>query len=222
MVLCELLCKFNYTGCISRAYSQYARHFVPPIYEKKKLDQIAEAGELESYKHVTVKAAQDNESYSVLHDVVLSKMVNYIMQDGRKETAKDELAKALTIVKRVQVGLYNRTEDEEEKKKIVVDPVRIFKVAVQNCRPILKLTPIRRGGSTYQVPVPISDGEQLFRAMRGLVLSSREKEHTTRFHQKLAQEILDAFNNRGRVVKQKQELHKTCEANRAYAHYRWA
>lgn len=221
MVSYNWLSNLGHSRFVIRLYSQYPRYYVEPIYEKKKLDRIVENDQLKDYKHVIFKAAKTTETYSELHDVVLAKFVNYIMIKGNKLTARNEMNKTLTRIKTIQVSLYNQTTDEEEKKKIILDPVRIVKQAIQNCRPLLKLTPVRRGGSTYQVPCPISDRQSLFFAMRRMVLAAREKDIDTPFHVTLTQEILDAAGNKGRVVKQKIELHKTCEANRAYAHYRW-
>lgn len=208
---------------LMRTYSQYdKKRFVEPIYDKERIDRLCETGEIKSLKHLTVKAARDNESYSNFHDVVLEKFQNYIMQDGKKQLAREQLEKALQRIKQIQVEQYNKATNEEEKSQIVLDPLRIVKQAIENCRPIMKLCSIRRGGSLYQIPSPISDTESVFRAMRWLVKSSRDKEGPTNFYVQLSNELLDAFNNRGRVVKQKIELHKTCEANRAYAHYRWS
>lgn len=92
---------------------------------------------------------------------------------------------------------------------------------MENCTPLLQLTPIKRGGATYQVPIPITEKHARFMAMKWLIIEANEKERTTHFPEKLAAEILDAYNNTGKVVKRKQDLHKQCEANRAFAHYRW-
>lgn len=83
------------------------------------------------------------------------------------------------------------------------------------------MTPIKRGGATYQVPIPITENRAQFLAMKWLILESKEKERKIHFPEKFAGEVLDAFNNTGKVIKRKQDLHKQCEANRAYAHYRW-
>lgn len=72
------------------------------------------------------------------------------------------------------------------------------------------------------MPVPITEKRSYFIAMRWLVWAAREKERTVHFPEKLAYELIDAANNTGRVVKKKLDLHKQCEANRAYAHYRWS
>ena len=92
---------------------------------------------------------------------------------------------------------------------------------MENCKPLLKLTSVKRGGSKYQVPVPISDELATFFAMKWLILESNDKERKTHFPDKLAAELIDAANSSGKVFKRKQDLHRQCEANRAYAHYRW-
>lgn len=102
-----------------------------------------------------------------------------------------------------------------------LNPVNIFRKAIENSTPLLQLTPIKRGGATYQVPIPITDNHARFMAMKWLIVEATEKERNTHFPEKLAAEILDAYNNTGKVVKRKQDLHKQCEANRAFAHYRW-
>lgn len=207
---------------LTRTYSQYdKKRFVEPIYEKKKLDKLEESGKIHSLSYLTVKAARETELYSNFHDIVLEKFQNYIMQGGKKKLAREQLGKALQRIKQVQVEQYNKAGNEAEKSQIVLDPVRVLKQAIENCRPIMKLTSIRRGGSLYQIPCSITDTESVFKAMRWIVHASRDKEGPTNFYVQLANELLDAYNNRGRVVKQKIELHKTCEANRAYAHYRW-
>jgi len=73
----------------------------------------------------------------------------------------------------------------------------------------------------FQVPVPVSDNQATVLAFKWLIDAAEDKERTVRFYDKLTWEILDASNNTGRVVKKKLDLHKQCEANRAYAHYRW-
>jgi small subunit ribosomal protein S7 len=85
--------------------------------------------------------------------------------------------------------------------------------------------PVRRGGVRYQVPVPISEQSSYYRACKWIVEASRDgkwMERKMHFPERLAFELLDASNNQGRVIKRKQDLHRLCEANRAYAHYRWS
>ncbi|XKL67035.1 hypothetical protein PGB90_010455 [Kerria lacca] len=204
-----------------RSYSQYAKSFIRPIIKESDIQNITESKKINVLKNLNVKPPQNWESSSILNEVVLLKFTNYIMRDGKREIALTQLKKALEIIKKIQVEQYNKTTDEEERKQIILDPIRIVKQAVANCQPLLKLCPIRRGGSVYQVPVPISDTESVFRAMKWIVESSKEKEGPTPFALKLAHELLDASKNKGRVIKKKIELHRICEANRAYAHFRW-
>ena len=86
----------------------------------------------------------------------------------------------------------------EEKPAIELNPVTIFEKAVENCKPILKMTPIMKGGITYQVPVPMSDKEREFRSMKLIISACEDKKSNERFYDKLAQELIDAFNNRVR------------------------
>jgi small subunit ribosomal protein S7 len=100
--------------------------------------------------------------------------------------------------------------------------LNILHMAIENARPILNVTPIKRGGVRYQVPVPITEKHSYYRACKWIVEASREKEHNAKLSDKMAYELIDAAYNQGRVIKRKQDLHRLCEANRAYAHYRWS
>lgn len=121
----------------------------------------------------------------------------------------------------MQLTKYYKATTDEERNEIELNPVTIFHKAVANCTPVLKLTPIKRGGSTYQVPVAVRPAFARFMAMRWIIEEVNEKEKKVHFPEKFAYEILEAANNTGKVVKRKQDLHRQCEANRAYAHYRW-
>lgn len=143
------------------------------------------------------------------------------MKGGQKALARDLVDKTFEKIKRIQLEKYH-TAPPEQKSEIELNPRAIFSTAVENCRPILQLTPIKRGGVRYQVPIPITEKRSQFISMKWLVEAAREKERTIHFPEKLAWELIDAAQNQGRVVKRKQELHKQCEANRAYAHYRWS
>lgn len=151
-----------------------------------------------------------------------SLFTNYLMRHGNKILARELVQKTFERIKRIQLEKYHKCKDDEEKKGVQLNPRAIFNQAVVNCKPVLHLTPIKRGGVKYLVPVPISERKSRFTAMNWLIDAGNEKERDARFIEKLAQELIDASNNTGRVVKKKQELHKQCEANRAYAHYRWS
>jgi small subunit ribosomal protein S7 len=92
---------------------------------------------------------------------------------------------------------------------------------LDNCKPILKLVTISRGGINYQVPVPMSEKEREFKATMLIISSVNEKDKEARFYDKLANELIDASLNQGKSIKKKVDIHKAAEANRAYAHFRW-
>ncbi|XP_050525192.1 28S ribosomal protein S7, mitochondrial [Daktulosphaira vitifoliae] len=203
-------------------YSVYPPHFNEPIYKKQEQSKLYENGEIEKWKLTPVKAAKSNETCSVFHDPVVAKFTNYMMHKGQKKLARQVLEKTFEKIKRIQLEKYNKETNPEKKTEIIIDPVTILKKAIANCKPLLKLTPVKRGGSYYQVPVPITDKESTFFAMRWFVHCGREKDKSISFADFISKELINASNNEGHVIKKKLDLHKQCEANRAYAHYRWS
>jgi small subunit ribosomal protein S7 len=138
------------------------------------------------------------------HDRVVAKLVNIMMQDGKKSTAERALYNALDLVAQ-------RAGEEA---------VKVLKKSLDNIRPMLEVKSRRVGGSTYQVPVEVRPERRTSLAMRWLIKYSVARSEKT-MTDKLAGEILDAYNNRGSAVKKREETHKMAEANRAFAHYRW-
>ncbi|KAJ8892349.1 hypothetical protein PR048_004929 [Dryococelus australis] len=159
-------------------------------------------------------------------NVGFSKLVlrnaNLVNKNLAKEMFRELSEKAFENVKRVQLERYNKCSKPEDRERIETDPLNIMYKAVANTKPLLQLSPIKRGGVTYRVPVPITEKRSNFLAMKWLIEAANDKERTVHFPEKLAWELLDAAKNQGRVVKKKQDLHRQCEANRAYAHYRWS
>ena len=137
-------------------------------------------------------------------DRVVAKLVNIIMLDGKKSTAEKALYGALEIVS----------------EKVSEEPVKILKKSLDNIKPMLEVKSRRVGGSTYQVPVEVRAERRVSLAMRWLVKYANDRSEKT-VTDKLAGEILDAYNNRGSAVKKREDTHKMAEANRAFAHYRW-
>ena len=135
---------------------------------------------------------------------LVAKFVNSLMSKGKKNTAEGILYRSLAIV--------------QEKTK--EDPLNIFKQAVNNVKPTIEVKSRRVGGSTYQVPVDVRPTRRTSLAIRWLITYANERAEKT-MQDKLALEILDAFNNRGGAVKKKEDTHKMAEANKAFAHYRW-
>lgn len=202
-------------------FSQYAKVFEQPVI-KHNLQADLDEAEAIRLSHVPIRAALNDATSSIFHDERLRKFTNYVMKGGRRQLARELVERGFENIKRTQLERYNLAESPEEKAAIETDPMKIFHVAVENCRPVLTLTPIKRGGVRYQVPVPVTEKRSYFMAMKWLLEAINEKERTVHFPQKFAWEMLDAFASQGRVIKKKLELHKQCEANRAYAHYRWS
>ncbi|MDE7463591.1 MAG: 30S ribosomal protein S7 [Clostridiales bacterium] len=140
----------------------------------------------------------------IYNSKVVTKLVNQIMQDGKKGTAQKIVYDAFNIVK----------------EKTSLEPLTVFEQAMTNVKPQLEVKARRVGGSTYQVPLEIRAERQQTLAIRWIVLFSRKRGEKT-MDERLAGELLDAYNNTGAAVKRKEEMHRTAEANKAFAHFRW-
>src|SRR4029434_7086440 len=105
-------------------------------------------------------------------------------------------------------------------KKTADDPMKLFKKAVENVKPVLEVKSRRVGGSTYQVPVEVSPAGRTSRSICWLLQYSRARGEKS-MQEKLAAELLDAANNRGNAIKKNDDTHRMAEANKAFAHYRW-
>jgi small subunit ribosomal protein S7 len=137
-------------------------------------------------------------------DRTVAKLVNILMLDGKKSTAERALYSALELVAQ-------RTGEEA---------VKVLKKSLDNIKPTLEVKSRRVGGSTYQVPVEVRPERRTSLAMRWLIKYANLRSEKTSTD-KLAGEMLDAFNNRGAAVKKREDTHKMADANRAFAHYRW-
>lgn len=135
---------------------------------------------------------------------VVSKFMTAIMQSGKKSTAEGICYGAFEIIK----------------TKTGNDPLKVFKTALENVKPLVEVKPRRVGGATYQVPVEIRPQRRMALASRWLISYARGRNEKT-MKERLAGELLDAFNNAGSSIKKKEDTHKMAEANKAFAHYRW-
>jgi small subunit ribosomal protein S7 len=136
--------------------------------------------------------------------VTVSKLINRIMESGKKRTAESVVYDALQLL-------------EQRTSK---DSVTALEQAVKNATPLLEVKPRRVGGATYQVPVEVRPDRGLSLAMRWLVASAIAKKGKS-MADRLASELTDAFQGQGVTIKKREDTHKMAEANRAFAHYRW-
>ncbi|CAG0880672.1 unnamed protein product [Darwinula stevensoni] len=190
---------------VLKRYSVFPAHWPQPVYRPEEQEKLTGTGEIEELSFIPVRPARSTDTSSVFHDPRVNIQSN---------------PQAFKEVKRIQLEKYHKAS-EEEKRGIELNPQRIFHGAIDNCKPILALIPLKRGGVTYQVPLGVTEKKSEWMACKWLILAARDKHRRVHFPQQLATELIDAFHSEGRVVKRKQELHRQAEANRAYAHYRW-
>ena len=140
----------------------------------------------------------------VYGSTLVTKFVNQMMWDGKKSVAQQIFYRAMKIVE-------GKATDE---------PLKVFKKAVDNVKPVLEVKSRRVGGSTYQVPIEVTSLRKTSLSIRWLIGYSRSRSEKS-MEEKLAGELLEAANNRGAAVKKKEDVHRMADANKAFAHYRW-
>ena len=138
------------------------------------------------------------------NSILVTKLVNSIMLDGKKGVAQKVVYGAFDIIK----------------EKTAKDALEVFNAAMENSMPSLETKSRRVGGSTYQVPMEVRPERRQTLGLRWLTLYSRNRSEKT-MKERLAGEIMDAANNTGSAVKKREDTHKMAEANKAFAHYRW-
>jgi len=137
-------------------------------------------------------------------DLVLAKLMNILMYDGKKSVAES-----------IVYGALDRAADRTKR-----DPVQLFHEALDNVKPAIEVRSRRVGGATYQVPVEVRPERRQALAIRWLITAARGRNENT-MEERLSGELLDAANNRGAAVKKREDTHRMAEANRAFSHYRW-
>jgi small subunit ribosomal protein S7 len=140
----------------------------------------------------------------VYDDAIVSRIINKLMLDGKKGLAEKAFYGALDII----------SEQTGESGLTVVNE------AIENIKPALEVKSRRVGGSNYQVPVEVDENRKITLSLRWLVTAARSRSEKT-MQERIAGEIMDAYNNTGGAVRKKEEVHRMAEANRAFAHYRW-
>jgi len=137
-------------------------------------------------------------------DRMVTRFMNIIMNDGKKSTAEGILYGAFEVIE-------SKTRNE---------PLSMFRRALDNVRPRIEVKSRRVGGATYQVPVEVRPERATSLAMRWLVGSARSRDGRS-MREKLANELIDAANERGEAVKKREDTHRMADANKAFSHYRW-
>jgi len=152
-------------------------------------------------KKAPIRSFHPDSKYGSL---ILSKFINFMMYDGKKNSAEKIIYTAF----------------DQIKKKTKEDPIKIFDGAVQNVRPNLEVRSRRVGGATYQVPVEVKTKRSQTLALRWLLQASRKRKNKT-MSDKLFNELMDAYQKKGAAIKKREDVHRMAESNKAFAHYRW-
>jgi len=141
---------------------------------------------------------------SVYGSTLAEKFINSMMWEGKKTASQNIFYGAMNLIQ-------ERTNDE---------PLKLFKKAVENCKPVLEVKTRRVGGANYQVPIEVPNNRRTSLAIRWILIGSRSRPEKS-MAEKLANELMDAASNRGSAMKKKDDVHRMAEANKAFAHYRW-
>jgi small subunit ribosomal protein S7 len=140
----------------------------------------------------------------VYNSTLAEKFVNSMMWDGKK-----------TVAQGIFYGAMDKLRDRSND-----DPLKLFKKAVENAKPLLEVKTRRVGGANYQVPVEVAQNRRTSLAIRWILMNARSRPEKS-MPEKLANELNDAANMRGGAIKKKDDVHRMAEANKAFAHYRW-
>lgn len=140
-------------------------------------------------------------------DKLVAKLINRAMRSGKKTAAAKQVKNAFEIIK----------------TKLNQDPLLVFHQAVENVKPQMEVRSRRVGGAAYQIPTPVRGDRKESLAIRWIILSAlkRPSKEFHSFGEKLAAELIDAYNNLGGAIKKKEDTHRMAEANKAFAHFRW-
>lgn len=221
----------RYTRSTRTFRAQWAYGRVP-LYTEEAYQEAKENGSLDQLKFEKIRMAYMWETNSPFYDKTLDTFIRDMMHDGRLSLWNELLHQTLYRLKAIQYQRQKKLQekggkmvnaDGEEITDIETNPIALLHKALKNGEPILITKKIRRGGATYQVPFPLkkSQSEWLSRKWFHEAVIERPKPRKARFFDVLAQEILDACENRGKVIRRRDDMHRLADANKAYAHYRW-
>jgi small subunit ribosomal protein S7 len=140
----------------------------------------------------------------VYNSTLVAKFINCMMWDGKKSVAERTFYDSMEMVR----------------ERSGEDPLKLFKKAVENCKPVVEVTSRRVGGANYQVPIEVPQNRRTSLALRWLIGYARGRSEKG-MAERLSVEILDAAAGRGTAIKKREDVHRMAEANKAFAHYRW-
>lgn len=202
-----------------------------PIISKEQYEQEIEEGREQELKFKKVRFAHMSETCSSLYDAEYERFVRFFMVNSRKDLTYRIVDDAFAQIKTIQFNKIKKQQEQlaagqlkpEDAEQIEMNPLTIFKQALKNSEPAVVTKPIQRGGATYQVPHPLQRSQSEWFAIKWIINAVKDRPKPKKKHsaEALAQELLDAFYGRGKVIKRRDDMHRLADANRAFAHYRW-
>ncbi|KAL7676238.1 hypothetical protein ACOME3_002494 [Neoechinorhynchus agilis] len=200
---------------LSRRLALYGPEYIDALNDLDELNLISDTDQ----RHFQpVKPPFGARTLSFFYDNQVRRFISIMMWEGDREMSERILDKAFFYIKAIQVKKINETGDSS----VVVNPRQVLHLAIQNVKPIVNITKCFRGGVSYTIPTPAPDYYKEFMAIKWIIQAAEtDKVSPYRIWQRLAHELIDGMNKRGRAYEKKIELHRTAEANRAFAHFRW-
>jgi len=216
---------------LTRLMSMWPTGFQDPITHKRDFPEMKDSGEFEKKALAPIKSAPNWATCSLFKDPLIQKFQRLFTQHGRSEQAENNLRETFRLIKQVQLKKYYRataskrdgsqSEINNENIDITTDPTQLVKKAIENARPLMKIEKVFVGGIEYSIPAPITLSRSEFEGMKWIINAARDREkRKSLFCEKLAEVLIETASMTGRVINTKNEHHKTCEVNRAYAHFR--
>jgi small subunit ribosomal protein S7 len=162
---------------------------------------------------------------AVYSSKLVSKFINSLMWDGKKSVAQKAFYKAMDIIRRspLVVGGSGEKAGDQKKESLTAPPkseLDVFETAINNVKPLLEVRSKRIGGASYQIPMQVRPSRQQSLAFRWIIQSARAKKGSP-LCERLAAEIMDAYNGHGGAMTTRENVHKMAEANKAFAHFAW-
>ena len=154
---------------------------------------------------------------SIYNSKLVSKFINALMWDGKKSVAQKVFYDAMDIIRRSPLVAGGSGEGSAEGQR---SELEVFETAVNNVKPLLEVRSKRVGGASYQIPMQVRPNRQQSLAFRWIIQSARSKKGSA-FCERLASELMDAYDKRGGAMTTRDNVHKMAEANKAFAHFAW-
>lgn len=214
--------RISFVRCLSltsRCGAVFPEKWLEPCEDREEL--MKPLGATDERRFRGIRPANGFFNASLTYDPLMMRFTQVFMREGRRSTILAVMENAFGEIKHRQLKLYYNEKDEIERAKIECNPNNILRKALENVKPLMKLNVVVKGGIKYQVPVALGEYEQTFYGIRYIVEAAKEKPHKTPLHVSVAAQLIEAANNTGAAVRTKETLYRKCEANKAYAHYRF-